>query len=214
VAEIAAIRRLAEDVPALWHAPTTTPTDRQMIARLMLEQVAVRVEANSEHVELTCDWAGSVQTRHMLIRTVQRFEQLRGFDQILGTVRALRQQGCSAAVIAAQLNAAGWRPPKRAAFDASMVQRLIFRHHLSQGRPIWTNNVQRNDGAEWTLHEAAARLGINRHTAYQWIRRGQLPGRITTCGDQRIWLVQMTEAELDQLRQSNEGRLHPYRNLT
>jgi len=57
-----------------------------------------------------------------------------------------------------------------------MVQRLIFRHNLSQGRPIWTNNVQRNDGAEWTLHEAAARLGINRHTAYQWIRQGRLPG--------------------------------------
>jgi excisionase family DNA binding protein len=212
--EIAAIRRLAEDVPALWHAPTTTPTDRQMIARLMLEQVAVRVEANSEHVGLICDWAGGVQTRHTVIRTVQRFEQLRGFDQILGTVRELRQQGCSAAAIAEQLNAAGWRPPKRAAFDASMVQRLIFRHNLSQGRPIWTNNVQRNDGAEWTLHEAAARLGINRHTAYRWIRQGRLPGRVTTRGDQRIWLVQMTEAELDQLRQSNEGRLHPYRNLT
>jgi sugar-specific transcriptional regulator TrmB len=54
-AEIEAIRHLAEDVPALWHAPTTTATDRQMIARLMLEQVTVRVEANSEHVEVTCD---------------------------------------------------------------------------------------------------------------------------------------------------------------
>jgi excisionase family DNA binding protein len=213
-AEIAAIRRLAEDVPALWHAPTTTPTDRQMIARLMLEQVAVRVEANSEHVELACDWAGGVQTRHTLIRTVQRFEQLRGFDQILGTVRELRQQGCSAAVIAEQLNAAGWRPPKRAAFDASMVQRLIFRHNLSQGRPIWTNNVQRKDSAEWTLHEAAARLGIHRHTAYQWIRQGRLPGRVTTRGDQRIWLVQMTETELDQFKQSNGPRPDPYRNLT
>ena len=213
-AEIAAIRRLAEDVPALWHAPTTTPTDRQMIARLMLEQVAVRVEANSEHVELACDWAGGVQTRHTLIRTVQRFEQLRGFDQILGTLRELRQQGCSAAVIAEQLNAAGWRPPKRAAFDASMVQRLIFRHHLSQGRPIWTNNVQRQDSAEWTLHEAAARLGIHRHTAYQWIRQGRLPGRVTTRGDQRIWLVQMTETELDQFKQSNGPRPDPYRNLT
>jgi len=213
-AEIAAIRCLAENVPALWHAPTTTSTDRQMIARLMLEQVAVRVEANSEHVELTCDWAGGVQTRHTLIRTVQRFEQLRGFDQILGTVRELRQQGCSAAVIAEQLNAAGWRPPKRAAFDASMVQRLIFRHNLSQGRPIWTNNVQRKDSAEWTLHEAAARLGIHRHTAYQWIRQGRLPGRVTTRGEQRIWLVQMTETELDQFKQSNGSRPDPYRNLT
>jgi hypothetical protein len=73
--EIAAIRHLAEDVPALWHASTTTATDRQMIARLMLEQVAVRVEANSEHVALTCDWAGGLQTYHTFIRTVRRFEQ-------------------------------------------------------------------------------------------------------------------------------------------
>jgi excisionase family DNA binding protein len=211
-AEIEVIRRLAEDVPALWHAPTTTATDRQMIARLMLEQVAVHVEDNSEHVALTCDWAGGVQTHHTFIRPVRRFEQLRGFDQLLGTIRALRQQGCSAGIIAAQLNAAGWRPPKRTAFEASMVQRLIFRHKLSQGRPIWTNNVQREVGVEWTLHEAAARLGVHRHTAYQWVRQGRIPGRLTTRGDQRIWLVQMTKVGLDQLRQSNEGRLHPYRN--
>jgi len=76
--EMAAVRRLAEDVPALWQAPTATPADRQMITRLMLEQVAVRVEANGAHVGLTCDWAGGVQTRHTFIPTVQRFEQLRG----------------------------------------------------------------------------------------------------------------------------------------
>src|ERR1700759_725017 len=100
-----------------------------MIARLMLEQVAVRVEANSEYTEVSCDWAGGVQTRHTVVRPVRRFEQRRGFDQILGTIRDLRQQGCSATVNAAQLNAAGWRPPKRAAFEASMVQRLIFQHN-------------------------------------------------------------------------------------
>jgi excisionase family DNA binding protein len=183
-----------------------------MIARLMLEQVAVRVAANSEHVALTCDWAGGVQTRHTFIRTVQRFEQLRGFDQLLGMIRKLRQQGCSANVIAEQLNAAGWRPPKRAAFEASMVQRLVFRHKLSQGRPIWTNNVQREAGTEWTLHEAAARLGIHRHTAYQWVRQGRLPGRVATRGDQRIWLVQMTEAEFNQVRQRTEVRPDAYRN--
>ena len=93
-----------------------------------------------------------------------------------------------------------------------MVQRLIFRHNLSHGRPIWTNNVERKDSVEWTLHEAAARLGIHRHTAYQWVRQGRLPGRVTTRGDQRIWLVHMSEAELEQLRQNNQARLHPYKN--
>ncbi|RMI14111.1 recombinase family protein, partial [Pseudoroseomonas wenyumeiae] len=199
-AELDAIRRLTEDVPALWHAPTTTQHDRQAIARLMLEQVTVRVDGSSEHVEIACHWAGGTQTHHALVRPVRRFEQLRGSDQMLATIRDLRGQGCSAAAIAEQLNAAGWRPPKRASFNASMVQRLVFRHGLGGGRPIWSSNVAREPGSEWTLHEAADRLGVHRHTAYRWLQQGCLRGRVATRGKQRIWLVQMSGDELDQVR--------------
>ena len=90
---------------------------------------------------------------------------MRGFDRLLAAIRDLRGEGRSAAAIAERLNAAGWRPPKRGAFDASMVQRLVFRHGLGGGRPIWSGNVAREPGAEWTLHEAAERLGVHRHTA-------------------------------------------------
>jgi excisionase family DNA binding protein len=199
-AELEAIRLLAEDVPALWHGSTTTQKDRQAIARLVLDQVAVRVDADSEHVEVTCHWAGGLQTTHALIRPVRRFEQLRGFNQMLATIRDLRSQGCSAATVAEQLNAAGWRPPKKAMFEASMIQRLMFRHKLTGGRPIWSRNVAREPGAEWTLHEAAERLGVHRHTAYRWLRQGRLRGRVAARGNQRIWLVQMTSDQLGQLR--------------
>jgi excisionase family DNA binding protein len=198
--ELDAIRRLAEDVPALWRAPTTTQRDRQAVARLVLEQVAVRVDGCSEHVEVACTWAGGARTRHMLIRPVRRFEQLRGFERMLATIRDLRGQGCSAAAIAERLNTAGWRPPKREAFDASMIQRLVFRHGLGGERPIWSGNVAREPGAEWTLHEAAKRLGVHRHTAYRWLREGRLRGRMAARGGQRIWLVRMSAAELDRIR--------------
>ena len=108
-AELAAIRRLAEDVPALWQAPTTTAGDRQAIARLVLDQVAV--QANGERVEVACHWAGGVQTRHATTRPVRRFEQLHGSDQVLALIRDLRGQGCSAAGVAEQLNAAGGHRP-------------------------------------------------------------------------------------------------------
>ncbi|ACA19039.1 hypothetical protein M446_4702 [Methylobacterium sp. 4-46] len=85
----------------------------------MLEQVAVRVDGSSEHVEVACDRAGGARTRHALVRPVRRFEQLRGCEQVLATIRDLRGQGCSAAAIADRLNAAGWRPPEREGFDAS-----------------------------------------------------------------------------------------------
>jgi len=198
--ELDAIRRLAEDIPALWHAPTTTQADRQAIARLVLERVAVRVDGNSEHVEVACDWAGGARTCHALVRPVRRFEQLRGFDRILAMIRDLRGQGCSAATVAERLNAAGWRPPKRDAFEASMIQRLLFRHGPGKGRPIWSGNVAREPGAEWTLHEAAERLGVHRHTAYRWLREGRLRGRMAARGTQRIWLVQMSGDELDRIR--------------
>jgi len=52
--EQAAIRRLAEDIPALWTAPATTAADRQAIARLMLERVVVTVAGTSEQVAVVC----------------------------------------------------------------------------------------------------------------------------------------------------------------
>ena len=205
-AEQESIRHLAEDVPSLWHAPTTKAADRQAIVRLVLDGVAVRVERNSERVEVCCDWAGGMQTRHELVRTVRRFEQLHEFDELLAHIRRLRAEGCPASVVAERLNAAGWRPPKRATFNEPMVQRLLFRYGLSTGRPIWATRVSRKPGAEWTLQELSARLGIHRHTAYRWLREGRLPARMANRGDQRIWIVQMTEAELQQLK---GGRTEP-----
>jgi hypothetical protein len=92
-AEQQAIRRLAEEVPALWHASTTKAVDRQAIARLMLDGVAVRIERDSERVEVCCEWAGGVKTRHELVRTVQRFEQLHEFDELLGPDKATARRG-------------------------------------------------------------------------------------------------------------------------
>ena len=205
-AEQESIRHLAEDVPALWHAPTTKAADRQAIVRLVLDRVAVRVERNSERVEVCCDWAGGMQTRHESRPHRPALRAAARVRRATGPYTATAPEGCSASVIAEQLNAAGWRPPKRATFDAAMVQRLMFRYGLSTGRPIWATRVSRKPGTEWTLQELSARLGIHRHTAYHWLRQGRLPARMANRGDQRIWIVQMTEAELQQLK---GGRTEP-----
>ncbi len=73
-----------------------------------------------------------------------------------------------------------------------MIQRLMFRHGMTGRRPIWSGAVPRQPGAEWTLHEAAERLGIHRH----WLRLGRLSGQLAARGGQRIWLVTLTGAEL------------------
>jgi hypothetical protein len=201
-AEQAAIRRLAEDVPALWQAASTTAADRQAIARLMLDQVTILVEGRSERAVITCHWAGGLRTRHDLLRPVARFEQLHDFDRLLARIAELRQQGLAVAAISAHLNAEGWRPPKRASFNEPMLRRLLWRYSLGGQRPIWTRHVPRQDEQEWTLQELADRLRVERQTVYGWLRRGRLHGRMAHVGGQRLWLTKLSEAEIDRLRSS------------
>lgn len=52
------MRRLAEEVPALWHAPSTKAADRRQIARLLLERVVLIVDPESDEVAVRVEWAG------------------------------------------------------------------------------------------------------------------------------------------------------------
>ncbi len=48
-----AIRSLSKNLPALWHASTTTSADRQRIVRLLLERAVVTLRGSSEHVDVS-----------------------------------------------------------------------------------------------------------------------------------------------------------------
>jgi DNA invertase Pin-like site-specific DNA recombinase len=66
--ELAGIRQLTADLPALWQASTTTHEERQTIVRLLLERVLITVLDACEQVRLECHWHGASKTTHTLIR--------------------------------------------------------------------------------------------------------------------------------------------------
>lgn len=122
------IRQLAGNMPALWHAPTTTPSERQAIVRLVIERVKVSVQGETEQVEVEVEWTGAHYTRTTLIRPVARLEQLRDYPELLQRVAELFDEHRASGDIARILNAEGWRPPKRRnTFNASMVGTLLSR---------------------------------------------------------------------------------------
>ncbi|HIE53839.1 MAG TPA: recombinase family protein, partial [Chromatiaceae bacterium] len=89
----AAIVRLAEDIPALWKADTTTAADRQMIARQLIERVVVTVIDDSEKVQVEVYWIGGHITRAIVIRPVARMDQMSDYRELLQRVKALHSQG-------------------------------------------------------------------------------------------------------------------------
>ena len=70
-----AIRRLASDLPALWHTETTTAADRQAIIRQLVERVVVTVQGESEQVALEVHWLGGYRTQTQRRRPVARLDQ-------------------------------------------------------------------------------------------------------------------------------------------
>ena len=195
------IRTLSKNLPAVWHARTTAPCDRQRIVRLLLERVVVTVQGTTEQGDVSLHWSGGFTSRHDLIRSVRRYEQIADYERLRFRIGELRDQGRSYSEIAEHLNREGLRPAKQVkAFSQSIVGRLCKK--LWPNRPAnrkMTNQVPLEQN-EWWLNDLAEKLEMPRTTLMWWVKRGwvhvsrQLPGyrgRIVFWADAR---------ELDRLR--------------
>jgi hypothetical protein len=203
-AEQDAVRRLAEDVPALWRAPTTTVTDRQDLIRLLLERIVVTVAGTTEAVTVDCHWAGGIQTRTELRRPVARWAQLSDYEGLIGRLTELCQAGHTHGAIADLLTAEGWQSPKGGNFTYKIVRELIEKHDLPcRSRAKLADQVERQSG-EATVLEAVALFGIPRQTLLGWLRRGTLHGRLASVAGRQLWLIQADDAELERVKQSRK----------
>jgi hypothetical protein len=94
-----AIRSLSKNLPALWHASTTTASDRQRIVCLLLERVVVNVQGSTDHADVALQWAGGFTSQHELIRPVLRYDQMADYKRMVDRIEELRGQGWSLAKI-------------------------------------------------------------------------------------------------------------------
>jgi len=208
------ILALAEDLPSLWHADSTTPEDRQTIARLLLEQVTVTIEGNTDRVDVELRWTGGFVSRHALTRPVQTYEQLSNFDELVARVDALRTERKTLAEIAVMLNAEGFHPPKRThQFTKGILSRFLRERGVRIGPlPRSVTSEQHLEMDEWWLANLAAELSMPIATLHRWQRVGWVTSRkIAEAGGR--WSIYADANELDRLRRlrnSPRGWPQPY----
>jgi len=208
------ILALSEDLPALWRAPTTAPEDRQTVARLLLEQVVVTVEGNTDRVDVELRWAGGFVSRHTLSRPVQTYEQLSNYEDLVARIDRLRAQRKTLSEIAAALNAEGFHPPKRSPrFTQGILSRFLRDRGVRSGplpRSVTDERHLRAD--EWWLADLAAELAMPIATLHRWQRVGWLNSRKVTAAGGR-WAIYADTDELlrlRRLRDSPRGWPQPY----
>ena len=208
------IGALAEDLPALWRADSTTPEDRQTIARLLLEQVTVTVEGHTDRVDVELRWAGGFISRHTLSRPVQTYEQLSNYGELRTRIDTLRGEHKMLADIATMLNAEGFHPPKRSRqFTPAILSRFLRERGVRIGP--WPRSVTDNghlEADEWWLADLAAELAMPIATLHRWQRVGWVASRKVTEAGGR-WAIYADADELNRLhrlRDASRGWPQPY----
>lgn len=199
--ERAAIRAAAQDLPALWHAPTTAMADRKELLRILIESITVAVVGSSELVDVTIHWAGGQQTHGQAVRPVGRLEQLSYFPRMLALITDLAAAGRTTRQIAEQLNADGFRPPKRTSrYTPQQVLRLANQHGIRvQQRRIRPAASTDLATGQWSLADLATVLQMPTASIYNWIYRGWVNAHRTT--DNRFWIINADDAEIERLRE-------------
>jgi DNA invertase Pin-like site-specific DNA recombinase len=129
------IRSACSDIPALWHAQTTSAAQRQHITRLMLRRVEVKVENKSEKVFLRLHWAGGDVMELELRRPVAKLEQLSYYEPMLARIEELLGQGLDDEQIASELGALGYTGARGEPLSGSSVRSL-------RGRMGWSRRAR------------------------------------------------------------------------
>ncbi len=208
-----AILDLAQNLPAVWNATSTSSADRQRIVRLLIERVVVNIHQGTDQCDATLEWSGGFTSQHELVRPVQRYEQMANYEQLIARIRQLRSQGHSFASVAEHLNREGFRPSKRARkFNSDtvslFVRRLEKRPPGSKAKaPIGLLHEN-----EWLVTTLAAELEVPKNTLFAWIKHGwirvarQLPGYR---GRTICWVDANELDRLRRLRKTKRGWWDP-----
>jgi hypothetical protein len=190
----------AADLPALWRAASTTAADRQAIVRHLIGRVVVAARGESERIDVTVHWAGGSISRHAMIRSVARYEQLSDYDRLIARVAEPRAAGPATGAIAGALDREGLRPPRRGRrFTGAGARQLLSRRGWSwcRGRAAPAGDLL-EDG-EWWFADLASELDIPQPTVRRWVRRGWLHWRQLS-GAHGRWVIWADREELDRLR--------------
>ena len=171
------ILALGEDLPALWHAPTTTAADRKQIVRLVIKEIALDQKRRRGFVWIRVIWQTGATSEHWVQRQVQSYAAHADADQIRNRIIELNAAQKMDDEIATILNDEGLRTAHGPAFSGNMVYVLRKRWGITTSRSTaQQKTLSAGPTGSYSVQGAAEILGITSQTIFDWLRKGWLSG--------------------------------------
>ncbi len=162
--ETARIRELAEDFPAVWSNPRTTPQERKRMVRLLIEDVTL---LKADEIHLMVRFKGGATTEVRVPAPLPVWQVHRTLSAVLERIREMART-MTDSEIAEGLNAEGLRSGTVLPFSSKMLNRL--RHQYGIPGPY---EHMRKQGF-LTTKEVAERRDVRPETVKRWQRAGLL----------------------------------------
>jgi DNA invertase Pin-like site-specific DNA recombinase len=169
------ILALAQDLPAVWQAATTTHAERKQLLRFLVKDVTLTRRETTLHIAIR--WQTGALTALEIPRLPRAWESRRTASAVLDRVRELAPRHTDHQ-IAELLNQEGLTSGSGGPFTRKKVQWLRFAYEIPTGcpeGPSASSEAPRGDG-RYSARAAAALLNVHVSTIAAWCQSGQLDG--------------------------------------
>ncbi|MBV9937643.1 MAG: recombinase family protein [Acidobacteriaceae bacterium] len=192
---------VAEDLPRVWQAETTTPADRKQILRLVVQEVVLDQKRAPGRVWLKIHWQTGATTEHWVRRRVQDYRRYADREPLEQRVRELNAAHKMDAEIAACLNEEGLISATGRLFQGKNVHVLRQRWQIPTVKinGTYQENPLRWPDGSYSVRGTAAALEISPVTVFVWLRRGRLEGEQLAKG--MPWQIRLSEKRIAELKQ-------------
>jgi excisionase family DNA binding protein len=183
---------LAQDLPAVWNAPTSDMRLKQRIVRILIEEIVVDVNEKDYEVVFVIHWTGG---RHSELRVTKNRTGKHTRCTSLEAIEVMRQMAAVAHTdeqIAATLNRLGLQTGTGNSWNEQRVCSARRYHQLPASDPGLAKSVL-------TLEQAAKQLGVSVGSVRRMIERKTLrASQVLPCAPWRICVEALESDEVKQ----------------
>lgn len=193
------LRKLGEDLPRIWYAPSTTSAERKGILRLIIDEVVLDQKRLQGQVWFKILWQTGATSEPSLQRRVHTYANYIDIERLRERVTELNADGKMDKEIAATLNTEGFIAARGCAFRGENVWLLRTRWGIPTVKinGISSNPARWPDGT-YSVQGAAAVLSITPQVIFDYLARGWLKGRQLLKG--QPWQIELSDDQINTLR--------------
>lgn len=170
----AQILALAKNLPAVWHADTTTFADKKNLLRTVTRQVALSpIEIPERKTRIRLLWETGAVTE-LVVPRPDRYASSATPEDALTVLRELVQTDQTDTEIAGELNRRGLKTGRNRSWTTAAVQRLRYSQGLARPHVTGRRTPSRRDDGLYSVYGVADKVGATPSQVRFWTTRGSI----------------------------------------